>query len=785
MGNKPAVPTGNPAEASSGGGAAASAPPPGGGGATASGTGANKIKEPYVVVADTRGTSDVYIRPVKDWDGKWTYFGPAPTSGDKFAGVRAVNPPDTVYPPPPPDTGNNQSTQVSQGPTGAASSFDAEQAPYDSRLLFIGDVGENGEQSIIYSFSSKEGVVANLVDGFIYGDPEQEGKSIVASDSTDDGAKKNNPKMVQFEGVPAIMNEMQYINIQGAGGKLGNALLRETENKPRWYDTTSRSTREDANKLPISATAELTVKDLISWSKGKGNIRFPYRFQDFVFCKWWKKIPLNYMITLRRYTRPVIDAVATEFDVEYDTPSKEVKMIPAATAVTFLGEDPGNKISAILGNIEAGLKWRDIKADVWQVTSSSEPSQADSPMPGLAKLFALVTNENIKGTQAGMQPPDPYQNGPYANKIIGPITVIDSTKARERGVTFKHEIKLQFEYVSRSIGGINPKAAMLDIISHFMILTYNTAAFWGGENRHMPHAGHAGPGPFLGGKEGRSAFLRGDPQGFYKAVMNQFNSAMDIVGDFFKDLMGDPVATLLGAEGKGGGVVDKAMKQYMKLNTTQGRGQTQGMHSLLTGAPIGEWHLTVGNPMNPMMMIGNLICTGIKIDFNDELGPDDFPTEVKFTVSLEHGMPRDKSGIESMFNKGQGRLYALPDGRDVTDTFASFDQSAIDSSLKGKSRTGDPQAQSKSIYYASPQAAGQQRARDGVGTSYNSYRGGAISANPLLGDNTVWDSLYGFFAQASKPRVRAEYQAVYSNGTKPPSQAGYAAQQNEKGNAKK
>lgn len=734
------------------------------------------VGPPYEWVADTRGTSDVYIHPVKDWDGTWIKFGVAPTSGDKFAAVRTEYGTDKVYPPPPAETGNNETTQVSQGPTGPASTQDAEQAPYDSRLLFVGDVGEKGEQSIIYSFSTKEGITAPLVDGFIYPDPQDKSKSVVASDKTDPSAKVTNEKLrVPFEGVPAIMNEMQYINIQGAGGKVGNHLLRETENKPRWYDTTSRATRKDADGLDISATAELTVKDLISWSKAQGNIRFPYRFQDFVYCKWWKKIPLNYMITLRRYTRPVIDAVATEFDENYKTPAKEVKMVPAATAVTFLGEDAGNKISSILGNIEAGLKFKDIKADVWQVTTSSEPSQADSPFPGLAKLFALVTNTNIKGTQAGMQPPDPYSNGPYANKIIGPVTVIDSTKARDRGVTFKHDITLVFEYVSRSIGGINPKAAMLDIISHFMVLTYNTAAFWGGENRHMPHAGHAGPGPFLGGPEGRAAFLEGNPQKFYDAVMKQFNSAMDIVGDFFKDLMGDPVGTLLGSGGQGGGVVDKAMKQYMKLNTTQGRGQTQGIHSLLTGAPVGEWHLTVGNPMNPMMMIGNLICSKIKIDFNDELGPDDFPTEVKFTVTLEHGMPRDKSGIESMFNKGQGRLYALPDGRDVTDTFASFDQSAIDSSLKGKAKSGDPQAKSKSIYYASPQAAGQQRARDGVGTSYNSYRGGAVSANPLLGDQTTWDVLYGFFAQAGKPRVRAEFQAVYSNGTQPPSQAGSAS----------
>jgi hypothetical protein len=39
----------------------------------------------------------------------------------------------------------------------------------------------------------------------------------------------------------------------------------------------------------------------------------------------------------------------------------------------------------------------------------------------------------------------------------------------------------------------------------------------------------------------------------------------------------------------------------------------EGMRALLTGEPVGNWHLTVGNPLNPMMVIGNLICTGMKV----------------------------------------------------------------------------------------------------------------------------------------------------------------------------
>ena len=52
------------------------------------------------------------------------------------------------------------------------------------------------------------------------------------------------------------------------------------------------------------------------------------------------------------------------------------------------------------------------------------------------------------------------------------------------------------------------------------------------------------------------------------------------------------------------------------------------IRALLTGEPVGEWHLMVGNPFNPMLMIGNLILDSANLKIEDEmLGVDDFPTK--------------------------------------------------------------------------------------------------------------------------------------------------------------
>ena len=84
-------------------------------------------------------------------------------------------------------------------------------------------------------------------------------------------------------------------------------------------------------------------------------------------------------------------------------------------------------------------------------------------------------------------------------------------------------------------------------------------------------------------------------------------------------------------------------------------------HALLTGDPVGDWHLTIGNPLNPIAMIGNLIVEDAEYEFSNELGPDDFPISFKCTVHLKHGMGRDKDAAESMFNRGAGRIYILSD----------------------------------------------------------------------------------------------------------------------------
>ena len=107
------------------------------------------------------------------------------------------------------------------------------------------------------------------------------------------------------------------------------------------------------------------------------------------------------------------------------------------------------------------------------------------------------------------------------------------------------------------------------------------------------------------------------------------------------------------------GNLNKMWKDKVIQETTMP--SISGMKAILTGEPTGNWHMTIGNPLNPIMVVGNLICTKMDIQFAEELGPDDFPLEMKVTYTIEHAMARDKQGIQSMFNRGSGKIYKLPD----------------------------------------------------------------------------------------------------------------------------
>ena len=255
----------------------------------------------------------------------------------------------------------------------------------------------------------------------------------------------------------------------------------------------------------------------------------------------------------------------------------------------------------------------------------------------------------------------------YGESLYGDVNVVNKVKMRSRGLTFTNNFSLNFEYSLKSLKCVNPRIAMMDILSNFLILTGNYGTFWGGEtifygNRNIaPQYGD--PNLLREGRFGEYlSSLAGDvKEGFKKiAQMDSINGPED----FFKGLWN-------GIKNVGSGFLQGLMGNLLGGNIGVA-GEGIAVPALLSGNPSGFWHVTVGNPLDPIAMMGNMAVTSTSVQFGDMLGYDDFPTEIKFTVNLEHCMPRDNAHIESMFNGGKGRFYSFTNA-DILNAYKTVD----------------------------------------------------------------------------------------------------------------
>ena len=160
--------------------------------------------------------------------------------------------------------------------------------------------------------------------------------------------------------------------------------------------------------------------------------------------------------------------------------------------------------------------------------------------------------------------------------------------------------------------------------------------------------------------------------------------------------------------------------------------------------------MTIGNPLNPIAMIGNLICTGVEVEFGKELGPDDFPTEIKFKVKLDHGMPRDKDAIQSIFNRGMGRVYDLPDEFIGTaDKQTKVDKYTAKSTLTG---TAGPIVGFISSSGTAGGNSGPSAIKDAPNTGKNSVYASHINFKTMSPNTSIFDE--------NNVMLRSSYRAV-------------------------
>jgi hypothetical protein len=394
--------------------------------------------------------------------------------------------------------------------------------------------------------------------------------------------------------------------------------------------------------------------------------KISYKPADFLYSKYYKKIPVNHLVTLRRFPTPIPDNIydlkqsqkPKDKDAE-PTPIAETLYTAGVTAVTYLGETAGNTLEDLL-TMSFGTNWKEIESEMESISSgdggyTSQPFY--SKIGGIGRALADASKGITSGDKfrKGLNSTDDRFGTTYANFVIGPVNVVDKTIIRDRGLKFQNDMKLKFEYELKSLSYVNPKIAMIDIMSNMLTMTTNNAQFFGGGHRYYGSAGA------IANQFGDIGKLKGgDFSGYMGSVVQDVETG-------FKGLFGtadggfDANSVLDGLKNVGKTMLGNMLGGFLSSSVGAVSG-TQATKTFISGEPTGNWHVTVGNPLNPIVMMGNMVCDNATMTLGAGLGYDDFPMEVSFELDLKHGKPRDKGDIENMFNAGRGRIYASAAG---------------------------------------------------------------------------------------------------------------------------
>lgn len=453
--------------------------------------------------------------------------------------------------------------------------------------------------------------------------------------------------------------------------KAGAVALGHTENSGEPYDVTkdSHSWRisnnvplmdSPSNRKQIKEHSKCTIKDLVEASEQGLLGRETYSYSDFMYCKYLGKVPNNYLITLRRFPVPVNDYISN-IGVEPnrgDNKSTQADIYPSiGCMVTWMGT-PGNEMSNIL-KYSYKMPFKFQNAGFYSQDGSGDDSS--NPLNSIAAAFDPTYRKHYmrgevgnafnsyvgKFFGAGSNPYNLAQITGFTdqNKVYGPVDTIKGTYMRdESGLEFDQKISLQFDYELRSYNGINPRQAMLDLLSNILNVTYSTGTFWGG--------GYRGVGVSQNNIFSNMKIFKAD--GGFSSFVDAFAQDYSTISGKVSNALsgGNIIQTLKSALNAIGGMILGGLLNKM------GRPAKIMATTLLSPAAVGFWHVTIGNPHHPIMSLGNMILTNTTVEHYGPLGLDDFPTGLRVTCELERGKPRDIRDIEKIYMHGNDRIFS-------------------------------------------------------------------------------------------------------------------------------
>lgn len=478
-------------------------------------------------------------------------------------------------------------------------------------------------------------------------------------------------KFVNIFAVPSLFNPLYAVQCIGMSQ---NTPLLNLRDYSEYGDKMLYNSGEDLSDCTIKTLVQLSRKPYGELGTAR------YKYADFMYCKDLGKVANNHLITLRKFPYPIGDNITGKNAALVNTGD-------VGRLVTWFDTDD-NKLEDIL-SYSFKSTWKQLNSERQDIDSKAG-DEARGPLGKVLNTLNGSANKSIYAGTAGNGPnlslfpgagtPDPdmltkAQRAYDKNKVYTPYNTIQDTHIYEGKLQFSHEFKLTFSYKLRAYDNINPKSAFLDLIGNILEVAYRRGRFWGGERRliGMPEntTGWQKANMFLDNTfmEASSVFqsiLNGNFD--FKSVTNKVTSFITggLKYDNLKNLATEAMNILKDS--------NLAQGFFGMLKNKIGRPSVYATDSLLSGDNVGLWHVTIGNPRNPIASMGNLILTDTEIQHFGPLGLDDFPTELKVTVTLKHARSRDAVDISRIYTGGENTIYYTFQNKGLNNWFKGVDQ---------------------------------------------------------------------------------------------------------------
>jgi len=409
-----------------------------------------------------------------------------------------------------------------------------------------------------------------------------------------------------------------------------------------------------------------------------------FKPSHFFYLKELGVQPLNKMIVLRRFAEGVI--------VPHNLMKMKPSLEPISTIVTWSDTDE-KEFFKFSFNEKWTVETRMVHEIIKEVLSNEFGIKGEmfSAIPGFSQglLFGFLkkmgATEDFDTNLIPQGNPNVLQEG--------------ATRETEKfGLEsdFTYNMKVVFEQKFQSTNGVDSTMAFLDIINNLLTMgTSNTKYILKSSSPMIQSLITAANSQGKSTSEQFAAwtnFIGEVITGFVDAVGEIFGASADIIKNTAKPsgssggnsssgtgsggmsfgvktqqsaapaapalpsvenpLNNNPVISNLLKLGEGliGSILASTVAKY--------KWQFIGSVGAMTGMNTTPWHLTIGNPYQPTISVGNMIVSKVEVSFSNEIAFNDLPMYITANLTISFGRKMGKQELYSIMNNNYNRIYS-------------------------------------------------------------------------------------------------------------------------------